>query len=130
MIQKTFTFLKTHHGPILAVRDGEQLSVKLAKLVEGGWLDEWYAMSKARNLEEFRHMLASCSDNSLKHHASGHDFSSWVDKVFADHDLAAEIGAVESKIQRAVDPMQLRQASRELDAVIADCIRNSEPAEG
>ena len=59
MLQKTFTFRKTHHGPILAVRDGKQLSVKLAKLVEGGWLEEWYAMSKARNLQEFKNAISS-----------------------------------------------------------------------
>jgi acyl-homoserine-lactone acylase len=57
-IQKTVTLRKTHHGPILAVRDGKQLSVKLAKLVEGGWLDEWFAMSKARTLDEFKKAIS------------------------------------------------------------------------
>jgi penicillin amidase len=58
MVEKTFRFRGTHHGPILAVRDGNPLAVKLAKLGEGGWLDEWYAMSKARSFEEFKKALA------------------------------------------------------------------------
>ncbi len=51
----------------------------------------------AHNLEELKRMLPSCSDDALRHHASGHDFSRWVDNVFADHDLAAEMAIVESK---------------------------------
>ena len=46
----------------------------------------------AHNLEELRRILPTCSDDALRHHASGHDFSRWVDLVFADHDLAAEMG--------------------------------------
>ncbi|HEY6331804.1 MAG TPA: penicillin acylase family protein, partial [Blastocatellia bacterium] len=58
IVQRAFTFRKTHHGPILATRDGKQYSVKLAKLVEGGWLAEWFAMSKARSLDEFKRAIA------------------------------------------------------------------------
>jgi hydroxymethylpyrimidine pyrophosphatase-like HAD family hydrolase len=80
----------------------------------------------AHNLDELRRMLPTSSDDALRHHASGHDFSRWVDHVFADHDLAAEMAAVESKMQRAGDSTQLRQASRELETVIAGGIQNAE----
>jgi penicillin amidase len=58
MVEKTFRFRATHHGPILAVRDGKPLAVRLAKLGEGGWLDEWYAMSRARSFQEFKKALS------------------------------------------------------------------------
>jgi penicillin amidase len=58
LLEKTFRFRGTHHGPILAVRDGKPLAVKLAKLGEGGWLAEWYAMSRARSFEEFKKALS------------------------------------------------------------------------
>lgn len=40
------------------VRDGKHLALKLAKIEEGGMLEQWYAMSRARSLEEFRTALA------------------------------------------------------------------------
>ncbi len=51
---KTFKFRKTHHGPIVAVREGKPLAIKLARLEEGGWIDEWYAMGKSKTLAEFK----------------------------------------------------------------------------
>jgi acyl-homoserine-lactone acylase len=57
VVDKTFEFKKTHHGPVLLVKDGKSYSVKLAKLVEGGWLDQWYAMSRARTFDEFKKAL-------------------------------------------------------------------------
>ena len=81
----------------------------------------------AHNLEELRRMLPTCSDNALRHHASGRDFSRWVDKVLGDHDLAAEMATVEPKIQGAEDSARLRQASGELETLIAESIRNAEP---
>jgi len=50
-------FRKTHHGPILAERDGKPLAVRLAKIEEGGWFDQWYAMARARSLAEFKDAL-------------------------------------------------------------------------
>ena len=38
---RSFKFRKTHHGPIVAVREGKPLAIKLARLEEGGWIDEW-----------------------------------------------------------------------------------------
>jgi len=52
--EKSFKLRKTHHGPIVAVREGKPLALKLARLEEGGLVDEWYAMSKARTLVEFK----------------------------------------------------------------------------
>jgi penicillin amidase len=51
--------LKTHHGPILGVTDdGRPLAVRLAKLDEGGWFAQWYAMMRARSLQEWRAAVA------------------------------------------------------------------------
>jgi penicillin amidase len=51
---KTYKFRKTHHGPIVAVRQGQALALRLAHIEEGGMLEEWYAMSKARSMAEFK----------------------------------------------------------------------------
>ena len=58
---RNFKFRKTHHGPIVAVREGKPLSIKLARLEEGGWIDEWYQMGKARNMAEFKAAMAKCA---------------------------------------------------------------------
>jgi penicillin amidase len=54
---RSFTFRKTHHGPILAEHEGKPLAVRLAKLEEGGWLEQWYEMTRARSLAEFKTAL-------------------------------------------------------------------------
>ena len=51
---KTFKFRKTHHGPIVAVREGKPLTISLAKLEEGGQIEEWYLMGKSHSLAEFK----------------------------------------------------------------------------
>jgi acyl-homoserine-lactone acylase len=51
---RNYTMRKTHHGPIVAVRNGKQLAIRLAMLEEGGQLDEWYAMSRAKSMQEFK----------------------------------------------------------------------------
>ena len=45
---------RTHHGPIVGQRDGRSLAVRLARLGDDGWLAEWYAMTRARNVGELR----------------------------------------------------------------------------
>ena len=57
VISKNVTFLNTHHGPVLAKRNGKLVSVKVGKLERGGLLEQFYAMNKARNLEEFKKAL-------------------------------------------------------------------------
>jgi penicillin amidase len=56
--ERSFKLRKTHHGPILAERDGKPLAVRLAKLEEGEWITEWYEMSKARTLTEFKRAVS------------------------------------------------------------------------
>lgn len=52
---RDFHFSKTHHGPILGLTDdGRPLAVRLAKLEEGGWFEQWYGMMRASSLEEWR----------------------------------------------------------------------------
>jgi acyl-homoserine-lactone acylase len=58
---KNFKFRKTHHGPIVTVREGKPLAIKLARLEEGGWVDEWYQMSKAKSMAEFKTAMAKCA---------------------------------------------------------------------
>jgi len=58
---KSFKFRKTHHGPIVTVREGKPLAIKLARLEEGGWSDEWYQMSKAKSMAEFKTAMAKCA---------------------------------------------------------------------
>jgi acyl-homoserine lactone acylase PvdQ len=55
MEAREFRFTKTHHGPVLGLTDdGRLLAVRLAKLDEGGWFEQWYGMMRARSLEEWR----------------------------------------------------------------------------
>ena len=56
--KRAFTFRKTHHGPILAQHEGKPVTVKLAKIEEGGWFDQWYTMGKARSLAAFKQALS------------------------------------------------------------------------
>ncbi|MDP9177876.1 MAG: penicillin acylase family protein [Gemmatimonadota bacterium] len=48
---------KTHHGPIVAVRDGKPLALRMAKLNEGAWIEQQYDMTRARSLDQFRAAL-------------------------------------------------------------------------
>jgi penicillin amidase len=54
LARRSFKFRKTHHGPIVAIRDGKPLAVKMAMYEEGGQLQQRYAMGKARNFREFK----------------------------------------------------------------------------
>lgn len=55
---RTVKFRKTHHGPVVALRDGKFLSAKLATYDQPGWLDQWYNMQRAENLVEFKAAVA------------------------------------------------------------------------
>jgi acyl-homoserine-lactone acylase len=54
---RIFTFKATHHGPIVAERDGHLLAIRLAKIEDEGWLAEWYAMTRARNVAELKRAM-------------------------------------------------------------------------
>ena len=58
MATRRFELRKTHHGPLVVVRDGKHVALRLAKIEEGGMLEQWYDMSRARSLDEFRAALA------------------------------------------------------------------------
>lgn len=51
---RRFVLRKTHHGPIVAVRDGKPLALRLAKLQEGGLLEQLLLMFKAQSLKQFK----------------------------------------------------------------------------
>lgn len=57
--ERKFTFRKTHHGPVVARRKGKWLSIKMARFEEGGQIDEWYNMTRARNLDEFKKAMSA-----------------------------------------------------------------------
>ena len=54
MERRALTLRKTHHGPIIGTRDGKPLALRMAKLAADGWLAEWYAMTRARNVTELK----------------------------------------------------------------------------
>jgi penicillin amidase len=54
LVIRTFRFRKTHHGLIVATRDGNPVALRMARFESDGWLAEWYAMTRARNLAEFQ----------------------------------------------------------------------------
>ncbi|MGD2153926.1 MAG: penicillin acylase family protein, partial [Gemmatimonadales bacterium] len=57
--ERRFKLRKTHHGPIIAADSlGRPLAVRLTKLDEGGWFEQWYEMQRARSLDEFRAALS------------------------------------------------------------------------
>ncbi len=51
---RTVRLRKSHHGPVITTKDGKALALRLAKLGEGGILEQWYAMGKSRTLAEFK----------------------------------------------------------------------------
>ena len=54
---RIFTFRATHHGPVVALRGGSPLAIRLAKIEDEGWLPEWYAMTRARNIPELKRAM-------------------------------------------------------------------------
>ncbi len=55
---RTYQFRKTHHGPIVAVRDGKPMAVRMAKFESSGVLEQRYLMGRAKNLKEFKAAMA------------------------------------------------------------------------
>ena len=62
---RPLVFRKTHHGPILAERNGKRLAVMYGNVDKGGLFQQWYAMGKARNFAEFRQAV---DINGLTYH--------------------------------------------------------------
>lgn len=57
LVRRVFVFRATHHGPIVGTRDGRPLALRMAKFEGDGWLAEWYAMTRARNLAQFKQAI-------------------------------------------------------------------------
>ncbi len=55
---RRFTMRKTHHGPVLAARNGKLLTIRMAKFESDGWLREWYDMTKAKSLLALKRAMA------------------------------------------------------------------------
>ena len=60
MESRSFKLRKTHHGPIVAVRDGKPLAVRMAKFESAGSLEQRYLMGKAKNINEFKAAMSRC----------------------------------------------------------------------
>ncbi len=54
VVARSVTFRRTHHGPIVAASGGKPVALRMAKLEADGWLREWYRMTRARTLVEFK----------------------------------------------------------------------------
>ena len=54
---RKFTMRKTHHGPIVAARDGKLLAVRMAKFESDGWLREWYDMARSKSLAALKRAM-------------------------------------------------------------------------
>ena len=55
---RKFPMRKTHHGPIVAARDGKPVALRMAKFESDGWLREWYDMTKANSLADLKKAIA------------------------------------------------------------------------
>lgn len=57
IVERNVVLTKTHHGPIFGEHAGKMLAVKIGGIERGGILEQFYAMGKARNLEQFESAL-------------------------------------------------------------------------
>lgn len=60
---RKFTMRRTHHGPVISVRDGKSLAIKMAKFEDDGWLKEWDEMTKAKSLNELKRAMSPLNMN-------------------------------------------------------------------
>jgi acyl-homoserine-lactone acylase len=56
--KRSFKMVRTHHGPVLAVRDGKKLAIRMAKFENDGWLREWYLMTRAKSVADLKRAMA------------------------------------------------------------------------
>jgi acyl-homoserine-lactone acylase len=57
VVRRVFRFRRTHHGPVVAEREGVALAVRIARMEDGGSLQQLHAESRASTLAEFRNAL-------------------------------------------------------------------------
>ncbi|NJD10719.1 MAG: penicillin acylase family protein, partial [Gemmatimonadetes bacterium] len=55
---RVYRFLRTPYGPVIARHAATAFAVSLAGMEEGGSLQQWLAMGRARSIDEFRPALA------------------------------------------------------------------------
>ena len=60
-VSRRFRFTKTHQGPLVAIRDGKPLAIRLAKLEEGGAIEQSYAMGRAKSVSDFKEAMRPCN---------------------------------------------------------------------
>jgi acyl-homoserine-lactone acylase len=58
---RRFRFTKTHQGPVVAIRNGKPLAIRLAKLEDGGAIEQSYAMGRAKSVAEFKEAMRPCN---------------------------------------------------------------------
>ena len=56
--RRQLRFVDTHHGPVIGASEGRYLALRVAGLDNGGALGQWYRMSKAQSLEQFKAAIA------------------------------------------------------------------------
>jgi penicillin amidase len=54
---RKFTMRKTHHGPIVAAREGKLFAIRMSKFESDGWLREWYDMTRATSLAALKRAM-------------------------------------------------------------------------
>lgn len=57
VVERRYRFVRTEAGPVVALEDGARAAIRIARFEDGGSLQQWYAMGRAQNLEEFRAAL-------------------------------------------------------------------------
>lgn len=60
---RKFTLRRTHHGPVISVRDGKSLAIRMAKFEDDGWLREWFEMTKAKSPNELKRAMTPLNMN-------------------------------------------------------------------
>jgi hypothetical protein len=80
----------------------------------------WDSGGVAGNLEEFHSELRLCDGRVLGHHARHRDFSSWIQDVMNDTELAADARAIEGRLASADSSGAVEDLRRELLKAIED----------
>nr|WP_294902891.1 penicillin acylase family protein [uncultured Lacibacter sp.] len=57
LLSKTFTTYATHHGPVMAKRNGEYISVRSSNRMMNGLIQSWQR-TKAKGLEDYKKVMA------------------------------------------------------------------------
>ena len=74
---RRYRFRKTHHGLVIGSRDGRQMAIRIARLLEGGEFEQRIAMNRARNFREFKaalSMVALTGSNTIYADRQGNIF--------------------------------------------------------